>query len=129
MFFDFSKSKLSTLSVTGGPITPQLTLAPSALPNADVQLQFVGFATPTESFVLSDTANDLSINDLHPTGETGTSDVGLVPGLEVAPYAPTATPDVVTTLENTSITISVKRSRDRPEQWRRSDNRRDRLRR
>ena len=40
LFFDFTNSKLSTLSVTGGPQTPQLQTHPLFVPNEDVELSF-----------------------------------------------------------------------------------------
>ena len=131
LFFDFTNSKLSTLSVSGPQITQFVTGAGSVInlqngvnlnglhvPTFDVGMEFglAGIGSnhqniQSENFVLSDTANDLSVNDLHPTGETGTVGVRtLSVGQKlaaVAPYAPTATPDTVTTLEDTSIIIPV----------------------
>jgi hypothetical protein len=131
LFFDFTNSKLSTLSVSGPQITEFMTQAGGVmnlrngvnlnglhLPNFDVGMEFglAGIGSnhqniQSESFVLSDTAHDLSINDLHPAGETGNIGVRtLSVGQKlaaVAPYAPTATPDTVTTLEDKSITIQA----------------------
>ncbi|WP_143278178.1 hypothetical protein [Bradyrhizobium sp. UFLA03-84] len=132
LFFDFTNGKLSSLQVTGDPdITQFVTGAGSVInlkngvnmngakvPAFDVGMEFglAGIGSNhldihSTSFVLSDAAHDLSIDDLHPTGETGivgvrTLSVGQK--LEtVAPFAPTATPDTVTTLEDQSITIPV----------------------
>jgi hypothetical protein len=128
LFFDFTNSKLSTLTATetnGGGITQFLTGPAGSVINLmngvnlngrpvsgfDVGMEFglAGIGSnhqniQSESFVLSDAANNLSINDLHPVGETGTVGVRSLSNgqkLEtVAPYAPTATPDTVTTLED-----------------------------
>ncbi|MCC8977397.1 Ig-like domain-containing protein [Bradyrhizobium acaciae] len=132
LFFDLTNNKLSGLTVSGDPqITQFVTGAGSVInlkngvnlngakvPAFDVGMEFglAGIGSDhlniqSASFVLSDSAHDLSIDDLHPAGETGivgirTLSVGQK--LEaVAPYAPTATPDTVTTLEDTSITIPV----------------------
>jgi Bacterial cadherin-like domain len=133
LFFDLTNSKLSTLSVVPDPknqITQFVTgaggvinlkngvnLNGRGLPNFDVGMEF-GLAgignnhqnIQSESFVLSDTAHDLSIDDLHPTGEAGyvgVRDLSVGQKLAaVAPYAPTATPDTVTTLEDTP-TIAI----------------------
>jgi VCBS repeat-containing protein len=131
LFFDLTHSKLSTLSVSGPQITQFVTGTGSVInlkngvnlngtgaPAFDVGMEFglAGIGSDhqniqSESFVLSDTAHDLSIDDLHPAGETGNVGVrDLSSGqklVAVAPYAPKATPDVVTTLEDASITISV----------------------
>ena len=132
LFFDLTNSKLSTLSVSGPQITQFLTGAGGIinltngvnlnglhLPGFDVGMEFglAGIGSnhqniQSEKFVLSDAANDLSINDLHPAGETGNVGVRtLSVGQKlaaVAPYAPTATPDTVTTLEDVpTITIPV----------------------
>jgi hypothetical protein len=119
-----TNSKLSTLSVSGPQITQFVTGAGSIInlkngvnlnglhvPAFDVGMEFglAGIGSnhqniQSETFVLSDAANDLSLNDLHPAGETGivgvrTLSVGQKLAA-VAPYAPTATPDTVTTLED-----------------------------
>lgn len=131
LFFDFTNSKLSTLSVAGPQITQFMTQAGGVmnlangvnlnglhLPNFDVGMEFglAGIGSnhqniQSESFVLSDKAHDLSINDLHPTGEAGfvgVRDLSVGQKLAaVAPYAPTATPDTVKTLEDTPITIQA----------------------
>jgi hypothetical protein len=131
LFFDLTNSKLSTLSVSGDPqITQFVTQAGGVInltngvnlnglkvPAFDVGMEFglAGIGSDhqniqTTSFVLSDSAHDLSINDLHPTGETGTVGVRTLSDGQklaaVAPYAPTATPDTVTTLEDVP-TISI----------------------
>ena len=132
LFFDLTNSKLSTLAVSGDPqITQFVTQAGGVInlkngvnlnglgvPAFDVGMEFglAGIGSDHQniqstSFVLSDSAHDLSINDLHPTGETGTVGVRtLSVGQKlaaVAPYAPTDTPDTVTTLEDVSISIPV----------------------
>ncbi len=132
LFFDLTNSKLSTLSVSGDPQITQfvaqaggvinlkngVNLNGLGVPNFDVGLEFglAGIGSnhqniQSTSFVLSDSAHDLSINDLHPAGETGTVGVRtLSVGQKlatVAPYAPTDTPDTVTTLEDVSVTIAV----------------------
>jgi hypothetical protein len=116
--FDFTNSKLSTLSVTasnpialthaGGVVN--LTFGVNGSPISDGFLP-VTQNIQSESFILSDKAHNLSINDLHPTGETGT--VGVTTNFDegtlsaVAPYAPMAKPATVTTPEDQSITIPV----------------------
>jgi hypothetical protein len=136
LFFDFTPSKLLSLSVSGPDITQFLTRADGiinlpdgvnldglGLPNFDVGMEFGVFGVDSnrqniqsESFVLSDSAHNLSIDDLHPSGETGTVGVRTFSveqnGVEqklaaVAPYAPTATPDTVTTPEDVPIPINV----------------------
>jgi VCBS repeat-containing protein len=136
LFFDFTNSKLSSLTATGPLITQFVAKADGVsnlangvnlngqkVPNFDVGMEFglAGIGSKnqniqSESFVLSDTAHNLSMDDLHPTGETGTMgvrDLGSGQKLEaVAPYAPTATttaatPYQVTTLEETPITIQA----------------------
>jgi hypothetical protein len=132
LFFDFTNSKLSTLSVSGGTQITQFAAKAGGvgllangvnLQGRDVSKFDVGMEFGTagiganhgniqsERFVLSDSAHDLSINDLHPTGETGTvgiRDLSAGQKLEaVAPYAPTATPGAVTTPEDTPYTIPV----------------------
>jgi hypothetical protein len=88
------------------------------VPNFDVGMEFglAGIGSnhqniQSESFVLSDAAHDLSINDLHPSGETGNVGVRtLSVGQKlaaVAPYAPTATPDTETTPEDMQITVNA----------------------
>ena len=69
---DFTASKLTDLSFSGPVIKNHL-----------------------QTFVLSDSAHDLSIDDLHPTANSA------------APYAPKATPDTVTTPEDVPIKIDV----------------------
>lgn len=134
LFFDFTNIKLSTLSVAesteinitqfvtqaGGVsnLTNGVNLGGQKVSTFDVGMEFglAGIGSnhkdiQSESFVLSDKAHDLSINDLHPTGETGTVGVRTLSvgqKLEaVAPYAPTATPDTVTTPEDVPIPIDV----------------------
>jgi VCBS repeat-containing protein len=136
LFFDFTNSKLSSLTAAGPLITQFVAKADGVsnlangvnlngqkVPNFDVGMEFglAGIGSKnqniqSESFVLSDTAHNLSIDDLHPTGKTGTvgvRDLGSGQKLEaVAPYAPTATttaatPYQVTTLEETPITIQA----------------------
>ena len=133
LFFDFTNTKLSTLSVAGPQISKFVTQSNSVvglyelmsvfvnlanglnlngfgLPLFDVGIQF-GLSGQSQSFVLSDAAKDLSINDLHPTGETGSVGAITFSPAEnlaaVAPYAPAATPDTVTTPEHTPITIQA----------------------
>ena len=122
LFFDFTNTKLSTLKVSGPDITQFLTNAGrvSTLANGanlsgqkvstfDVGMEFglagIGGSTiQSESFVLSDKAQDLSIDDLHPqseTGAVGVTTLSVAQKLEaVAPYAPTAAPDTVSVLED-----------------------------
>jgi len=127
LFFDFTNSKLSTLSVVPDPknqitqfvtgagavvnLTNGVNLNGRGLPNFDVGMEFglAGIGSDhqniqSESFVLSDTAHDLSIDDLHPASEpgyVGVRDLSVGQKLAaVAPYAPTATPETVTTLED-----------------------------
>lgn len=132
LFFDFTSSKLSSLSfsdslditqfVTGtgavGNLTNGVNLNGLGVSRFDVGMEFgtAGIGGDhkdihSESFVLSDSAHDLSIDDLHPSGETGTLGVRTLSvgqKLEaVAPYAPTAQPDTVTTPEDVSITIGA----------------------
>jgi hypothetical protein len=132
LFFDLTNSKLSTLKIAGGTQISQflakaggvgnlangVNLNGQRVSNFDVGMEFgtAGIGADhgniqSENFVLSDSAHDLSINDLHPAGETGTvgvRDLSAGQKLEaVAPYAPTATPDQVTTTEDTPYTIPV----------------------
>ncbi len=131
LFFDFTNSKLPSLYATGLQITQFVTGAGSVInltngvnmngakvPNFDVGMEFglAGIGSDHQnisniSFVLSDGAHDLSIDDLHPANETGTVGVrDLSVGQKltaVAPYAPTATPDTVTTPEDVKIVIPV----------------------
>ena len=80
LFFDFTNSKLSTLKVTGDTPIQQthaggvvnLTFGANGLPSSDALVLPSPQINHSESFVLSDKADNLSINDLHPTGETGT---------------------------------------------------------
>jgi hypothetical protein len=132
LFFDLTHNKLSTLTVSGDPQITQFVTGTGAVinlkngvnlngrgvPAFDVGMEFglAGIGSDhqniqTASFVLSDAAHDLSIDDLHPMGEPGNVGVrSLSVGeklVAVAPYAPTDTPDTVTTPEDVSITIPV----------------------
>jgi hypothetical protein len=132
LFFDFTSSKLSSLVATGSSqitqfvtgtgkvinLTNGVNMNGAKVPSFDVGMEFglAGIGSnhqniSTISFVLSDAAHNLSINDLHPADETGTVGIRDISGgqkLEaVAPYAPTDTPDTVTTLEDVSIAIPV----------------------
>jgi hypothetical protein len=103
-------------------LTNGVNLKGRGLPNFDVGMEFglAGIGSnhqdiQSESFVLSDKAHDLSIDDLHPTGEAGyvgVRDLGVGQKLAaVAPYAPTATPDTgaraLMTPEDSPITIQA----------------------
>lgn len=131
LFFDFTNTKLAGLTAAGLNITQFVTGANSVgnLKNGvnmngrqvslfDVGMEFglAGIGSDhqnlsTVSFVLSDAANDLSLDDLRPANETGMMglrDLSVGQKLEaVTPFAPTATPDTVTTPEDISITIPV----------------------
>ncbi len=132
LFFDMTNSKLSTLSVSGDPLITQFVKGAGSVINLANGVNLNGLGVPafdvgmefgragigsnhqniqSASFVLSDTAHNLSIDDLHPAGESGyvgvrTLSVGQKLAV-VAPYAPTATPDTVTILEDKSILIPV----------------------
>ena len=137
LFFDFTNKKLAGLAVSGDPQITQFVTGAGSVINLkngvnlngaklngsnvspfDVGMEFglAGIGSnhqnlQTAVFVLSDAAHDLTLNDLRPAGETGQVGVrDLSSGQKlvgIAPYAPTATPDTVTTPEDVSIVIPV----------------------
>ena len=137
LFFDFTNSKLAGLTVSGDPDITQFVAGAGSVINLkngvnlngaklnganvspfDVGMEFglAGIGSnhrniQTASFVLSDASRNLTLDDLLPIGESGAVGVrDLSVGqklVTVAPYAPTATPDTVTTPEDVSIVIPV----------------------
>jgi hypothetical protein len=132
LFFDFTNSKLSGLQVSGNPYITQFVTGTNQVGNLknginmngravslfDVGMEFglAGIGSDHQNFnlvnfVLSDPAHDLTLDDLRPANETGTVGVRTLSSGQkieaVAPYAPAATPDTVTTPEDVSIVIPV----------------------
>jgi len=134
IFFQFNDAKLSTLQVSGSLITVSqisndnvinlgngTNMVGAVTTPFDVGVEFGigGIGANHEditsaTFVLSDTAHDLSLDDLGndlfgarvtSVGAPGTRRTGGEKITGLAPYAPTATPDTVTTLEDISITV------------------------
>jgi len=137
VFFDFTQSKLASLSVvthtqftqfltgTGAVLSlangvslsgALLNGAPVAPFDSGIEFGKAGVSTSgllvqSATFVLTDPKHDLTLNDLHPAGEFGAfgiSDVGDGQKLvTVAPYAPQALNPQVSVPEDTSVTIQA----------------------
>jgi hypothetical protein len=132
LFFDFTNSKLSSLSVSGNSQITQFVTGANKVGNLangvnmngrtvstfDVGMEFgiAGIGTNHQNinlvnFVLSDPGHDLTLDDLRPANETGTVGIRDISGGQkieaVAPFAPAATPDTVTTPEDISIVVPV----------------------
>ena len=132
LFFQFNDQKLATLAVSGDPQITQFVTGDDSVINLkngvnmngagvtafDVGIEFgkAGIGSDhqniqTTSFVLSNSAHDLTTDDFHQAGETSTVGVRtLSVGQKLvgdAPFAPTANPDSVTTLEDVPITIPI----------------------
>jgi hypothetical protein len=140
LFFQFNDTKLNGLSVSGSDVTlfktgddSVINIAPGVNMNGAVTTAFdigIEFGTSgvgsnhqditTTTFVISDPAHDLTLDDLHQAGET--SQVGArvtaigAPGgprnvsekiTAFAPYPPTANPDSAEVLEDEKVTINV----------------------
>jgi len=139
LFFQFNDAKLNgplgPLTVTGPQVTlfqtgddsvisvaPGVNMSGAVKTPFDIGIEFgaAGKSSDhqdiqTASFVISDPAHDLTLDDLHQAGETSqvgvrVTSTGAGPGSKLtafAPFPPTANPDTATTLEDVPVTIHV----------------------